>query len=106
MVDLTITINKKYGEADLKFRSATADDLNELHDTVVRAIDGVRVKKKIEDFVVAIRKRDFHEVVQRLKAYYGQTGRRVNVVAANRLAESVVSAMTASGPTLAWPPSL
>lgn len=63
-------VQHKYGEADLKFRSATADDLNELHDTVVRAIDGVRVKKKVEDFVVAIRKRDFDEVVQRLKAYY------------------------------------
>lgn len=85
MVDLTITINKKYGEADLKFRFDTVDDLNELHDTVVPAVDGVSVKKKVEDSVVAIRKRDFDEVVQRLKAYYEQTGRRVNVVAAKQI---------------------
>jgi hypothetical protein len=78
--DLTIKTNKAHGEADLVFEPSTAERLNELHDSIVGEIDGVSVKGGVEDFVVAIRKHDFDDVVKRIEEYYQGTGLSVRTI--------------------------
>lgn len=81
MDTLKIKTDRCYGEADLLFypRTDNQELLDELHDIVVKAIDGVRTKYGIPDAVVAIRKRDFDDVVKRLADYYRSRGYRVTV---------------------------
>jgi hypothetical protein len=76
---LTIRTNRKHGEADLIFRPASANRMEHLHGTVIPEVDGVRVKRGVKDSVVAIRRRDFPDVVQRLAAYYESIGIQVTI---------------------------
>ena len=81
MTTLRIKTDRSHGEADLLFYPGTdsREFLDELHDTVVSQIDGVRTKGGISDSVVAIRKRDFDDVVERLAHYYQLNGFAVTV---------------------------
>lgn len=76
---LTIRTNREHGEADLIFRPVSANRMEHLHSTVISEVDGVRVKRGAKDSVVAIRKRDFPDVVQRLAAYYERIGIQVTI---------------------------
>jgi hypothetical protein len=78
--DLTIKTNKAHGEADLQFQPSTSERLNELHDSVLGSIDGASAKGTVADFVVAIRKRDFDEVVKRLEEHYRGAGLSVKTI--------------------------
>jgi hypothetical protein len=78
--DLTIKTNKAHGEADLQFQPSTSERLNELHESVVDEIDGVSAKGGVADFVVAIRKRDFDDVVKRIEEHYRGAGLSVRTI--------------------------
>src|SRR5690554_2444389 len=92
--DLVIKTNKEHGEAELHFRALAEDDprsrdraeklLAQLHGKVVKVVDGVNAKGEVEDFIVAIRKRDFDETVQRLKRFYRNQDLTVKVEPVDR----------------------
>jgi hypothetical protein len=72
---LTIRTDKARGTADLLFHPRTEEQrlLADLHDTIVAEVDGTRPCGGVRDALVAIRKRDYGHVVEKLaEAYRGR----------------------------------
>lgn len=81
MSDLTIETNRKYGEVDLVFFPDTdnGDLLDDLHDNVTRMVSGISTKRGVRDAVVAVRKYDFDDVVDRLANVYRERGFKITI---------------------------
>lgn len=72
MKSLTIKADNAHGIADLVFAPDANDPdlLVDLHHTVLARVDGASVWAPETDFIVKVRKRDFHDVVERLGGVY------------------------------------
>ncbi len=72
MKSLTIKADKTHGIADLVFAPNANDPglLVDLHNTVLPKVDGASIWNREPDFMVKVRKRDFHDVVERLGGAY------------------------------------
>lgn len=83
MTSLVVKTDETNGEVDLVFSSSQGDSelLDELHDRVLPSVDGASQKGPVSDFIVAVRGRDFHDVVERLDSQYRARGVDVEVVA-------------------------
>jgi hypothetical protein len=80
MTALTVRTDKTNGEADVIFdRGDDRDLLDDLHNSVIRTVDGASMKGGINDSVVAIRKKDFDDVVVRLADAYRERGFTVRI---------------------------
>jgi len=78
---LTIRTDKARGTADLLFHPRTEEQrlLADLHDTIVAEVDGTRPCGRVRDALVAIRKRDYGRIVDKLAEAYLRRGFKVVV---------------------------
>jgi len=78
---LTIRTDKARGTADLLFHPRTEEQrlLADLHDTIVAEVDGTRPCGGVRDALVAIRKRDYGRIVDKLAEAYLRRGFQVVV---------------------------